>query len=112
MAMNKANVQRPTWEWKAIKLDIPLADKIQQHIALSVIEKTQIRMLTIHLLYMTFATLFGTVSAFPAYGSLAGLSREALDAIIPTLQIRTPASPPGPLNDTSAKLVDDAAHPW
>jgi len=53
-----------------------------------------------------------TVGAFPAYRSLAGLSREELDAIIPTLIFTPPPNPPGPLSDTSAKLVNDAAHPW
>ncbi|KAF9522785.1 heme-thiolate peroxidase [Crepidotus variabilis] len=52
------------------------------------------------------------VSAFPAYGSLAGLSQRDLDLIIPTLQIREPQAPPGPLGDNSTKLVNDAAHPW
>ncbi|PPQ79670.1 hypothetical protein CVT25_003244 [Psilocybe cyanescens] len=53
-----------------------------------------------------------TVGAFPAYGSLAGLTREQLDAVVPTLNYQTPQNPPGPLKDTSAKLVNDAAHPW
>ncbi|KDR72108.1 hypothetical protein GALMADRAFT_1344340 [Galerina marginata CBS 339.88] len=57
--------------------------------------------------------LFGhTVTAFPAYGSLAGLSREQLDRIIPTLEVRQITAPSGPLQDTSAKLVNDDAHPW
>ncbi|KAF9479958.1 aromatic peroxygenase precursor [Pholiota conissans] len=50
--------------------------------------------------------------AFPSYGSLAGLSPRELDEIIHTLTIRSPPSPPGPLNDTSAKLVNDRLHPW
>ncbi|TFK31794.1 Chloroperoxidase [Crucibulum laeve] len=50
--------------------------------------------------------------AFPAYQSLAGLSREELDRIIPTLQASAIEQPPGPLNDTSAKLVNDPTHPW
>ncbi|KAH9479671.1 Aromatic peroxygenase [Psilocybe cubensis] len=53
-----------------------------------------------------------TVGAFPAYGSLAGLTREQLDTIVPTLTYQQPENPPGPLEDTSAKLVNDAAHPW
>ncbi|KAF8504021.1 Chloroperoxidase [Gautieria morchelliformis] len=51
-------------------------------------------------------------AAFPAHQSLAGLSREELDAVLPMLKHRSPESPPGPLNDTSTKLVNDAAHPW
>lgn len=62
--------------------------------------------------FVIFSTVFYQAFAFPAYGSLAGLSREQLEAIIPTLEIRALPQPPGPLNDTSAKLVNDAAHPW
>ena len=50
--------------------------------------------------------------AFPSYGTLAGLSRPELDAILPTLKHGVLESPPGPLNDTSAKLVNDKYHPW
>jgi hypothetical protein len=50
--------------------------------------------------------------AFPNHASLAGLSDEELAYIIPTLQIRAVPPPPGPLNDTSPKLVNDPAHPW
>ena len=63
--------------------------------------------------YTAIFVLFShRVIAFPAHGSLAGLSKEQLEAIIPMLEIREPASPPGPLQDTSAKLVNDKAHPW
>ncbi|KAF8153436.1 aromatic peroxygenase precursor [Crassisporium funariophilum] len=64
------------------------------------------------LLLTTSLAFCGSVLAFPAYGSLAGLPREELDKIIPTLMFQTPVPPPGPLNDTSAKLVNDKAHPW
>jgi len=57
-------------------------------------------------------TLISVVVAFPSYGSLAGLHRRQLDALIPTLQLREPESPPGSLFDASTKLVNDAAHPW
>ncbi|KAF8808205.1 Cloroperoxidase [Phlegmacium glaucopus] len=57
-------------------------------------------------------TFVSTVSAFPAYGSLAGLSIEERDLIVSTLQARHAEPPPGPLNDTSAKLVNDKDHPW
>ena len=53
-----------------------------------------------------------TAEAFPAYQSLAGLSKKDLQAIIPKLERRSPESPPGPLKDTSAQLVNDDAHPW
>jgi len=49
---------------------------------------------------------------FPQYGSLAGLSERELDKILPYLQYVGAQPPPGPLNDTSAKLVNDEAHPW
>lgn len=63
--------------------------------------------------YVTlFPTLISLVTGFPSHGPLAGLSRRQLDAIIPTLQLREPESPPGPLSDTSTKLVNDEAHPW
>lgn len=51
-------------------------------------------------------------NAFPAYQPLAGLSDEQLNTILPRLQVAPPQKPPGPPNDTSAKLVNDPAHPW
>jgi len=60
-------------------------------------------------LVLTFTSV---VSAFPAYGSLAGLSIEERDHIVSTLQVRHAEPPPGPLYDTSAKLVNDEDHPW
>ena len=50
--------------------------------------------------------------AFPSYGSLAGLSRSELDEILPTLKEGYLEPPPGPLKDTSAKLVNDENHPF
>ncbi|KIM85662.1 hypothetical protein PILCRDRAFT_340227 [Piloderma croceum F 1598] len=53
------------------------------------------------------------VLAFPQYGSLAGLSSRQLAEILPTLQARTDIiPPPGPMNDTSTKLVNDKEHPY
>ncbi|KAJ3515821.1 heme-thiolate peroxidase [Agrocybe chaxingu] len=52
------------------------------------------------------------VIAFASHGSLAGLSERELEAIVPTFEVREPVPPPGPLEDTSAKLVNDKAHPW
>lgn len=49
---------------------------------------------------------------FPNYRSLAGLSARELEQIIPTLEIRTLPSPPGPLDNPRAKLVTDPANPW
>ncbi|KIM43689.1 hypothetical protein M413DRAFT_443597 [Hebeloma cylindrosporum] len=64
-----------------------------------------------HLSIIPLLSLHG-VLAFPSYGTLAGLSRSELEAILPTLKPGVPESPPGPLNDTSAKLVNDKKHPW
>ncbi len=50
--------------------------------------------------------------AFPAYGSLGGLSKEQPETIVPRLEVAPPEDPPGPLSDTSTKLVNDADHPW
>ncbi|KAF8958572.1 Chloroperoxidase [Flammula alnicola] len=61
---------------------------------------------------LTFLFTFEVTVAFPSYGSLAGLSARELDEIILTLQVRDPESPPGPLQNTSTKLVNDPAHPW
>lgn len=66
------------------------------------------------MLVLSFVTLAiaSQAIAFPAYGSLGGLSEEELARIIPTLEIRSPTPPPGPLNDTTPKLVNDKKHPW
>ncbi|KAF9443212.1 hypothetical protein P691DRAFT_779002, partial [Macrolepiota fuliginosa MF-IS2] len=63
--------------------------------------------------FVTLAlALASTASAFPAYGSLAGLPREELDKVLPTLEFKKPAPPPGPPAYTGTKLVYDKAHPW
>ncbi|KAF8805489.1 Cloroperoxidase [Phlegmacium glaucopus] len=64
------------------------------------------------LLFFVALALTSTTGAFPSYGSLAGLSVEERDLIIPKLQVRGAEPPPGPLSDTSAKLVNDEDHPW
>ena len=66
----------------------------------------------IHFLGFSALTFVSVVTGFPAYGSLAGLSIEERDLIISKLQVRQAEPPPGPSNDTSAKLVNDDAHPW
>ncbi|KAF9477466.1 aromatic peroxygenase precursor [Pholiota conissans] len=55
-----------------------------------------------------------SVSAFPSYSyrSLAGLSTQELQEVIPSLTISELKPPPGPLKDTSAILVNDELHPW
>lgn len=62
--------------------------------------------------YALLALKVCTVTAFPAYESLAGLSREELDDAVSSVNFTPPPSPPGPLADDSAKLVHDAAHPY
>jgi unspecific peroxygenase len=66
----------------------------------------------IHFLGFSALTFVSVVTGFPAYGSLAGLSIEERDLIISRLQVRQADPPPGPSNDTSAKLVNDKDHPW
>ncbi|KAF8956879.1 Chloroperoxidase [Flammula alnicola] len=69
-------------------------------------------MLKASLITAVLAAFCGTALAFPSYGSLAGLSKRELDEILPTLTRRETQNPPGPLNFTGTKLVNDAAHPW
>ena len=69
-------------------------------------------MLHLQFLQTALLALSGATFAFPSHMSLAGLTREQLDLIIPTLNFTPPLPPPAPLNDTSAKLVNDPAHPW
>ena len=66
----------------------------------------------IHFLGFSALTFVSVVTGFPAYGSLAGLPIEERDLIISKLQVRQAEPPPGPSNDTSAKLVNDIDHPW
>lgn len=56
--------------------------------------------------------LASVVSAFPSYQSLAGLSQREVDHVVRSVEYRKPPPPPGPLKDTSAKLVNDREHPW
>lgn len=62
-------------------------------------------------LLSAFAYVSG-ITAFPQYVSLAGLSERELTDVLSTLNHVIPPPPPGALNDTSPKLVNDAAHPW
>lgn len=63
-------------------------------------------------LFFVALAFSSTTVAFPPYGSLSGLSIEERDLVISTLQVRSAEAPPGPLKDTSAKLVNDEHHPW
>lgn len=64
--------------------------------------------------FSAFLLLFPAwTTAFPEYESLAGLSNEAIELFIRESKSLPGAQPaPGPLNDTSSKLVNDAAHPF
>ncbi|KDR84365.1 hypothetical protein GALMADRAFT_54851 [Galerina marginata CBS 339.88] len=62
-------------------------------------------------IYTLLALSICAANAFPQYQSLAGLTRDELDAVVPTLQYSPPQKPPGPLADDSTKLINDAAHP-
>jgi len=71
--------------------------------------------------YFNFLILFSTLSynshaiAFPQYGSLAGLSGVELAEILLTLQAPSELPPlpdPLPPNDSGAKLVNNAEHPY
>ena len=52
------------------------------------------------------------VTAFPTYGSLAGMEERDLGEILAALTPRMPATPPGPMAFLGSKLVNDAAHPF
>ncbi len=65
----------------------------------------------LNFIYLALAAV-SWANAFPAHLSLGGLSKEQLDVILPRLQVAPPETPPGPLNDSSTKLVNDAAHPY
>ena len=82
------------------------------HILAFVLPSSTYDMLKIFFVQAALLTLSGTAAAFPSHMSLAGLTREQLDQIMPTLKFTPPPAPPAPLNDTSAKLVNDPAHPW
>ncbi|KAF5352359.1 hypothetical protein D9756_005988 [Leucocoprinus leucothites] len=66
--------------------------------------------------FLSFVTLAlaltSPIAAFPAYGSLAGLSGEELDRIIPTLKYRRSEGPPPQMEFNGTKLVNDEDHPW
>jgi hypothetical protein len=57
-------------------------------------------------------SLAASTLAFPAYGSLGGMSQRDIDAIMPTLKPAKARLPPPPLKFNGTKLVNDAKHPW
>ncbi|GJJ14072.1 hypothetical protein Clacol_008329 [Clathrus columnatus] len=50
--------------------------------------------------------------AFPAYGSLAGMTAREVDEFIANNTVASIPPPPGPLTDDGLKLVNDPAHPF
>ncbi|KZV84338.1 Cloroperoxidase [Exidia glandulosa HHB12029] len=50
--------------------------------------------------------------ALNPYDSLAGLTRDEVDAFARTVKVVGGQPAPAPIKDTSMKLVNDAAHPW
>ena len=60
-----------------------------------------------------YALGFPHLTNFPEYRSLAGLSPQEVTAVARTFSSTPGAQPlPPPINDTSAKLVNDEAHPY
>ena len=60
-----------------------------------------------------YALGFPDLANFPEHRSLAGLSPNEVRAVARTFRSTPGAQPlPSPINDTSAKLVYDAAHPY
>ena len=60
-----------------------------------------------------YALGFPHLENFPEYRSLAGLSPHEVRAVARTFSSTPGAQPlPPPINDTSAKLVYDADHPY
>ena len=60
-----------------------------------------------------YALGFADLENFPEYRSLAGLSPREVRAVARTFSSTPGAQPlPPPINDTSAKLVCDADHPY
>ena len=60
-----------------------------------------------------YALGFPNPENFPEYRSLAGLSQHEVRAVARTYSSTPGAQPlPPPINDTSAKLVYDRAHPY
>ena len=52
------------------------------------------------------------VLALPEYHSLAGLTRDEIDLFMRDATVRGAQPPPKQITDTSAKLVNDKAHPY
>ncbi|TEB37033.1 aromatic peroxygenase precursor [Coprinellus micaceus] len=61
---------------------------------------------------LSLLTHISSTLAFPSYGSLGGLSGRELDDLVARLPQVVPPNPPGPLEFSGPKLVNDADHPW
>ena len=62
---------------------------------------------------VSYALGFPHLANFPEYRSLAGLSPQEVRAVARTFSSTPGAQPiPPPINDTSAKLVNDVDHPF
>lgn len=53
--------------------------------------------------FLLLSSLYSQVAAFPAYGSLAGLSQREITEFARTVNVTGAGPIPGPLNDTSSK---------
>ena len=73
----------------------------------------QLQYLVILVTLALVALGFREIANFPEYSSLAGLSAREVRAVARTFSSTPGAQPlPPPINDTSAKLVNDADHPF
>ncbi|KIJ48886.1 hypothetical protein M422DRAFT_247254 [Sphaerobolus stellatus SS14] len=59
---------------------------------------------------LAFSLLAIQAIAFPQYQPLVVLSKQELDNILPRLNVMMPPPPPGPLSNTSVKLVNHRVH--
>lgn len=64
------------------------------------------------LLLISVASLSSRTYAFPAYQPLVGMTDEQIDVFARSNAYVGALPPPGPLQNTSAKLVNDAKHPY
>ncbi|KAG9314990.1 heme-thiolate peroxidase [Chiua virens] len=75
--------------------------------------RMKLQSFTILAALVPYALGFPHLANFPEYRSLAGLSPEQVRAVARTFNSIPGAQPlPPPINDTSAKLVYDVAHPF
>ncbi|TFK17602.1 hypothetical protein FA15DRAFT_683494 [Coprinopsis marcescibilis] len=63
-------------------------------------------------LVILLCAIINSVAGFPSYTSPCGLRGRQPEDTAAYLDAKLPLAPPGPLNYTGTKLVDDASHPW